>query len=96
MQLHEWFSCPCCESDTVGVLAYRPTLSLECYDCGHPRTVEFGEDVPAHDLVPTHVGADSEGPTSAPIVKEFRSIELRNPPGNVVSPSRNSCNRSQM
>lgn len=50
MPLRKWLTCPSCEGDDTGVLAFQTTMVVECYDCGEVEEFEFGEDVPVHEL----------------------------------------------
>ena len=56
--LHDWLRCPSCDSANVGTLAYRDTISLECYDCTEVSALEIGEDVPVRNLDPEAFGPD--------------------------------------
>ncbi|WP_049925237.1 hypothetical protein [Halopiger goleimassiliensis] len=58
-ELHEWLRCPFCESPAVGILTYRETVSLECYECSHATLFELGEDVPFRGLEREELGPSS-------------------------------------
>lgn len=51
-ELHDWLSCPACESEDISLLAYDTTLSLQCYDCKTTGEFEIG-DPPLHEFGPT-------------------------------------------